>query len=133
MQHIPVLKKEVLSFLRESDCNIADLTAGLGGHSKLFLQQQQRQEQGKKIKLFLVDRDEEALKGCRKDLLSISKKKDNGFFFETDFFHNDFYSQTNCWKKSLECPPSPAVRSAMQSDSRKKERTSFFKTGICCI
>ena len=40
MQHIPVLRKEVLSFLRESDCNIADLTAGLGGHSKLFLQQQ---------------------------------------------------------------------------------------------
>ena len=79
MQHIPVLKKEVLSFLRESDCNIADLTAGLGGHSKLFLQQQQRQEQGKKIKLFLVDRDEEALKDCRKDLLSISKKKDNGW------------------------------------------------------
>ena len=61
MQHIPVLRKEVLSFLRESDCNIADLTAGLGGH-------------------------------C------------------------------------------PAVRSAiLQSDSRKKERTSFLKTGICCI
>ena len=99
MQHIPVLRKEVLSFLRESDCNIADLTAGLGGHSKLFLQQQQRQEQGNKLKLFLVDRDEEALKGCRKNLLSISKNKDNGFFFETDFFHNDFYSQTEHWKK----------------------------------
>ena len=39
-----------------------------------------------------------------------------------------------CSKKSKECPPSPAVKSArVQSDSRKKERTSFFKTGVCHI
>ena len=99
MQHIPVLKKEVLSFLRESDCNIADLTAGLGGHSKLFLQQQQRQEQGKKIKLFLVDRDEEALKGCRKDLLSISKKKITVFFLKLIFFITIFIHKQTVGKK----------------------------------
>ena len=58
MWHTPVLKKEVLSFLRESDCTLADLTAGLGGHSLLFLEQQQ-QRQGQNFKLFLVDRDEE--------------------------------------------------------------------------
>ena len=102
MQHIPVLRKEVLSFLRESDCNIADLTAGLGGHSKLFLQQQQRQEQGNKLKLFLVDRDEEALKGCRKNLLSISKNKDNGFFLKLIFFITIFIHKQNIGKKRTE-------------------------------
>ena len=92
MWHTPVLKKEVLSFLRESDCTLADLTAGLGGHSLLFLEQQQ-QRQGQNFKLFLVDRDEEALKKCRENLCK-DAGKDRVFFF-----NNDFYSQTEHWKK----------------------------------
>ncbi len=98
MPHIPVLKKEVLSFLRKSDCNIADLTAGLGGHSCLFLQKNQN------LKLFLVDRDAEALRECRKNLLPNITKKDSFQKNTTEknalfFFENNFYSQSEHWKK----------------------------------
>tara|TARA_Y100000768_G_scaffold58728_1_gene39491 strand:+ start:486 stop:1376 length:891 start_codon:yes stop_codon:yes gene_type:complete len=62
--HIPVMPKEVLSYLNiQKDGIYIDGTIGLGGHSKLILSQLST-----KGRLIGIDRDAEALKICKKRL-----------------------------------------------------------------
>ena len=62
--HIPVMPKEVLSYLNvQKDGVYVDGTIGLGGHSQLILSQL-----SDKGRLIGFDRDEEALEICKKRL-----------------------------------------------------------------
>ena len=84
VKHIPVLVKEVCSFLSNAHF-IADLTLGLGGHSRFFL------EQNHNIFLYAVDKDEQAILYSKQNL-QFAKQR-------VQFFHNDFYSQSLSWQK----------------------------------
>ena len=68
LNHIPVMSKEILSYLNiESNGVYIDGTIGPGGHATPILN-----SLGKHGKLIGIDRDEEALKICRKNLSSAS-------------------------------------------------------------
>ncbi len=78
--HIPVMPKEVISFLNIIPDGIyIDGTIGLGGHSSLILS-----HLSNKGHLIGIDRDEEALNICKKSLTS-SKKSISLFH---DSYHN---------------------------------------------
>lgn len=64
---------------------MADLTLGLGGHSRLFL------EKNSNISLYGVDRDAQAIYYSKQNLQFVKNR--------VFFFHNDFYSQILCWQK----------------------------------
>ena len=68
--HVPVLKNEVMSFLDiQPDGTYVDGTCGLGGHSKLILE-----NLSKKGILISIDVDQEALNVCKNSLNDDSKK-----------------------------------------------------------
>ena len=68
LNHIPVMSKEILSYLNiESNGVYVDGTIGPGGHATPILN-----SLGKCGKLIGIDRDEEALKICRKKLSNSS-------------------------------------------------------------
>ena len=68
--HIPVLKKEVISFLDiQPDGIYVDGTCGLGGHSKIILK-----NLSTKGTLISIDIDEKALNICKNSLNNGLKK-----------------------------------------------------------
>ena len=112
--HKPVLQYEVLSFLRNCDKLIADLTIGLGGHSKLFLKKNNH------CTIYGVDRDKEAI------IKSKERLQEDHFFF-----HNDFFSQVTIWKKEskeFDFIFADLGVSSLQLDD-KERGFSFSKTG----
>lgn len=83
--HFPVLKRELLFFVRATDRTIADLTIGAGGHSLELL------KKNKNLFLYGIDQDSQILKICSQNLIDYKNR--------IILLQNNFYSQLEEWQK----------------------------------
>jgi len=89
IEHIPVLTKEVISFLAPSpDKNFIDATCGFGGHTKLILERN-----GPSGRVLAIDQDGVAIERARTNLKNFKNRVD---FAKTNF--NQLGLLVRSWK-----------------------------------